>query len=108
MDKGIGIYKLAKENGFLKSSEHDLSLLEKKNCANVLVMFRNIKAANFNLSSFALTPLFTRYIRSLLAKPFVILSGNSGTGKTRIATRFAKDLEKKTDAGVKNHLLIPV
>ncbi|MBQ8678811.1 MAG: hypothetical protein IJ530_03515 [Treponema sp.] len=108
VDKGIGIYKLAKENGFLKSSEHDLSLLEKKNCANVLVMFRNIKAANFNLSSFALTPLFTRYIRSLLAKPFVILSGNSGTGKTRIATRFAKYLEKKTDAGVKNHLLIPV
>lgn len=52
--------------------------------------------------------LFIRYIRSLLAKPFVILSGNSGTGKTRIATRFAKYLEKKTDAGVKNHLLIPV
>ena len=52
--------------------------------------------------------LFTRYIHSLFAKPFVILSGNSGTGKTRIATRFAKYLEKKTDAGVKNHLLIPV
>lgn len=108
VDKGIGIYKLAKENGFLKSSEHDLSLLKKKNCANVLVMFRNIKAANFNLSSFALTPLFTRYIHSLLAKPFVILSGNSGTGKTRIATRFAKYLEKKNDSGMTNHLLIPV
>ena len=50
----------------------------------------------------------SKYINSLLAKPFVILSGNSGTGKTRIATRFAKYLEKKTDAGVKNHLLIPV
>lgn len=50
----------------------------------------------------------SKYINSLLAKPFVILSGNSGTGKTRIATRFAKYLEKKTADGVKNHLLIPV
>lgn len=50
----------------------------------------------------------SKYINSLLAKPFVILSGNSGTGKTRIATQFAKYLEKKTADGVKNHLLIPV
>ena len=49
-----------------------------------------------------------RYNLSLLAKPFVILAGNSGTGKTRIASRFAKYLEKKNDSGLTNHLLIPV
>lgn len=49
-----------------------------------------------------------RYKLSLLAKPFVILSGNSGTGKTRIALRFAKYLEKQTDSGINNTLLIPV
>lgn len=48
-----------------------------------------------------------RYINSLLAKPFVILTGNSGTGKTRLATQFAKSLEKKIDDKT-NHLLIPV
>lgn len=48
-----------------------------------------------------------RYINSLLAKPFVILTGNSGTGKTRLATQFAKSLEKKID-DKPNHLLIPV
>lgn len=68
----------------------------------------NAEDNNIKISNFSINPLHTRYIRSLLAKPFVILSGNSGTGKTRIATRFAKYLEKKTDAGVKNHLLIPV
>ena len=68
----------------------------------------NTEAETIKISNFTTNPLFTRYILSLLAKPFVILSGNSGTGKTRIATRFAKYLEKKTDAGVKNHLLIPV
>lgn len=52
--------------------------------------------------------LNSRYILSLLAKPFVILSGNSGTGKTRIALRFAKYLEKQTDTGINNTLLIPV
>ena len=68
----------------------------------------NTEDETIKISNFTTNPLFTRYILSLLAKPFVILSGNSGTGKTRIATRFAKYLEKKTDAGVKNHLLIPV
>ena len=48
-----------------------------------------------------------RYINSLLAKPFVILTGNSGTGKTRLATQFAKSLEK-TIENKTNYLLIPV
>ena len=62
----------------------------------------------FSNSNFTTNHLHVRYIRSLLSKPFVILTGNSGTGKTRIATRFAQYLEKKNDSGVKNHLLIPV
>lgn len=33
--------------------------------------------------------MFIRYKTSLLAKPFVILTGNSGTGKTKIATKLA-------------------
>lgn len=61
--------------------------------------------SNFNKNN---CQLYTRYITSLLSKPYVILSGNSGTGKTRIATRFAKYLEKKNDTGLTNHLLIPV
>lgn len=67
-------------------------------------------ATPFLLSSFNTNSnsLFPRYINSLLSKPFVILSGNSGTGKTRIASRFAKYLEKKNDSGIINHLLIPV
>jgi len=68
----------------------------------------NAKDNNIKLSNFSINPLYTSYIRSLLSKPFVILSGNSGTGKTRIATRFAKYMEKKNDSGMTNHLLIPV
>lgn len=49
-----------------------------------------------------------RYITSLLAKPFVILTGNSGTGKTRIAKQFAEYLEVSDDKGEKNWALIPV
>ncbi len=62
----------------------------------------------FKISNFTSNPLFIRYICSLLAKPFVILSGNSGTGKTRIATRFAEYLKKTNDTNIKNSLLIPV
>ena len=60
------------------------------------------------LSKFSNSKIDSRYILSLLAKPFVILSGNSGTGKTRIALRFAKYLEKQTDTEITNTLLIPV
>ena len=49
-----------------------------------------------------------RYIRSLLAKPFVILTGNSGTGKTRISRQFAEYLEVNFGNDEKNWLLIPV
>lgn len=45
-----------------------------------------------------------RYITSLLAKPFVILTGNSGTGKTRIARQFAQYLAADED----NWLIVPV
>lgn len=66
---------------------------------------------NFKLQD--LPEIFTtsfsrRYITSLLAKPFVILTGNSGTGKTRIAKQFAEYLEKKTEDGRKNWLIVPV
>lgn len=62
----------------------------------------------FELSKFSNSKIHSRYILSLLSKPFVILSGNSGTGKTRIALRFSKYLEKQTDSGINNTLLIPV
>lgn len=101
--KGINIYK------FLSANPNFLQLNNGVEDSNIELRFLLDNVATFSLSKFTNNnSLFTRYIRSLLSKPFVILSGNSGTGKTRIATRFAKYLEKKTDAGVKNHLLIPV
>ena len=54
------------------------------------------------------TDFSKRYITSLLAKPFVILTGNSGTGKTRISKQFAEYLEWKSDEGKKNWLMVPV
>ena len=48
-----------------------------------------------------------RYINSLIAKPFVILTGNSGTGKTRIAKQFSQYLERIID-GKRNWLIVPV
>lgn len=106
----LEIYKECYDKGFLSdrffinknNTLHNEKIVSDK---KEILSNQNIK---FFISSFPTNPLFTRYICSLLAKPFVILSGNSGTGKTRIASRFAKYLEKKTDAGLKNHLLIPV
>lgn len=54
------------------------------------------------------TDFARRYITSLLAKPFVILTCNSGTGKTRISKQFAEYLEWESDEGKKNWVIIPV
>ncbi len=62
------------------------------------------KHKSFNIKNFS-TPYAERYVKSLLAKQFVILTGNSGTGKTNIAKNFAKWLEKKDDKGNTNYLI---
>lgn len=106
----LEIYKECRDKGLLANiNTDDIEKIITENPEDVKQdVLRKILKKDFNILDFSTDPLHTSYIRSLLSKPFVILSGNSGTGKTRIAIRFAKYLEKKTDAGVKNHLLIPV
>ncbi len=70
-----------------------------------------VKKETFELNS--LPDLFQkefskRYITSLLAKPFVILTGNSGSGKTRISKQFAEYIECISREGKKNWALVPV
>lgn len=100
--KGINIYK------YLSVNPDFLQFKDDKENSNRDFNFVINAISQFSISKFTKNTLFTRYINSLLSKPFVILSGNSGTGKTRIASRFAKYLEKKNDSGIINHLLIPV
>lgn len=57
--------------------------------------------------------LYKRYITSLIAKPFVIITGNSGTGKTRIARIIARWLSgelssESTFADINYYCLVPV
>jgi len=46
--------------------------------------------------------LLNNFVSALLAKPFVILTGSSGTGKTRLALQFAEALEEGTTNTNKN------
>jgi len=51
----------------------------------------NAFIADLEKSSFKFNPtIVTRFVASLIAKPFVLLSGLSGSGKTKIAQTFAK------------------
>lgn len=49
--------------------------------------------------------ILENFLLSLKVKPFVILTGNSGTGKTKIVQLFAEYLEHKNKG---NHQIIPV
>lgn len=65
----------------------------------------------FSLTSSNLKNEFTiRYTTSLLSKPFTILAGNSGTGKTKIAKDLATWLGKKDENTntIANKLIVPV
>jgi len=64
-------------------------------------------SVSFRLPAPFTEPVPRRFVTSLLAKPFAILTGNSGTGKTRIATRFAKYMGVQLEDG-KNYELVSV
>ncbi len=79
-----------------------LSIKEENGIYYILRKSNEFKIPNLFNDSFS-----SRYIISLLAKPFVILTGNSGTGKTRIAKQFSQYLEEDIN-GKKNWLIVPV
>lgn len=84
-------------------------VLEIKEEADGTYIYLKSKDFKYNILPAAFQNDFARrYIISLLAKPFVILTGNSGTGKTRISKQFAEYLEQKDIKGNKNWLIVPV
>ena len=108
----LEIYKECREKGLLTNQAHldEMKTIQQQtnDSDNKEETMTNNSSGNFTITDFVKSVVHSRYILSLLAKPFVILSGNSGTGKTRIALRFEKYLEKQTDTGINNTLLIPV
>ena len=100
--KGINIYKC------LTSGKYNLQYKNFISPAKEYGTFFISTKIPFDLSSFSSSPIALRYTASLLAKPFTILTGNSGAGKTRIATQLASWLIKTTDSGTSNSLVVPV
>lgn len=56
------------------------------------IYFRTSPSRTFTLKNYGENKYINKFVSSLLAKPFVILTGNSGTGKTRISLQLAKYL----------------
>lgn len=84
-------------------------LLEIREESGDYYLYSNRKDFRFgDLPDMFRTDFSRRYITSLIAKPFVILTGNSGTGKTRISKQFAEYLEVIDKRGEKNWLIVPV
>lgn len=69
----------------------------------ILAAINAIKETGFQLEEL----LLQRFICSLAAKPFVIITGNSGTGKTRLAQLFAQWLSGGV-AEEQNYAVIPI
>ena len=70
-----------------KELSYEDGTLESNN--SVEPYFKISPAQMFSLKSFEKNKFINQYAASLLAKPFAILTGNSGTGKTRIALKLA-------------------
>ena len=99
--KEITFFKI--NDKFYMDFSRGTPITEKSSIFNV-----NSNLLPFDISSFSTSQIALRYTASLLAKPFTILTGNSGAGKTRIATQLASWLIKTTDSGLTNSLVVPV
>ena len=110
--KGAEIAK-EKDGNFLGAlilivNKYYKNLVEIKKESGEYYLYMNKTFKLSNLPSIFTNDFSRRYITSLQAKPFVILTGNSGTGKTRIAKQFAEYLEVDMEEGRKNWIIVPV
>lgn len=99
--EGNGEYRLSQLGDYLDSHidlvEGDILIFEKKNenfyisvnetNSSTLISFK--KACCYASLTYS-NQLITRYVSSLATKPFVLLSGLSGSGKTKLAQSFAQ------------------
>lgn len=81
----LGSDECKKQND--KELSYEDGTLESNN--SVEPYFKISPAQMFSLKSFEKNKFINQYAASILAKPFAILTGNSGTGKTRIALKLA-------------------
>jgi 5-methylcytosine-specific restriction protein B len=86
----------------LSSSGSDTAIPAIDFDARILVRaLADIKATKFRIEK----EFLSRFVSSLVAKPFLILTGNSGTGKTKLAELFVQWLCRNSDNGF---ALVPV
>lgn len=106
LSKGLNIYKCLESHRYPISiiQNEDKSGFEKKSSFKIFDENAIFEMKNFN------SPFSNRYTTSLLSKPFTILAGNSGTGKTKIAKDLAIWLGKKDENTntIANKLIVPV
>jgi DNA polymerase III delta prime subunit len=106
-----------------KSHHMPRAILGKNNYLKFLNELSNMTSINrieFNIESFQKTTkeaglifshqLIQRFVASLCTKPFVICSGLSGSGKTKLAQAFAQWICYKEEDGEKNeqYCIVPV
>lgn len=73
-----------KQNDKELENDNEVSEIDNKSYSIISKIPKKFICENFSESEFS-----KQYIKSLLTKPFTILAGNSGTGKTKIAKQLA-------------------
>lgn len=114
LTKGVNLYYKILSGKY--KLRFELEPNERKENANNISVITEIEKKDFSSAELIKRNAYhKRFIPSLISKQFVILTGNSGTGKTRIATELATylgkvDNEKTVDgkANIVNKLIVPV
>lgn len=111
LNEMMKIYQECRTKGLLDTSVIDTDVNKEKDQEyNVSDTIEITKKTAFVYSDYISKFVNKNYITSLLAKPFVILAGNSGTGKTKISKDLALFLGKAetNSESIINELIVPV
>jgi len=88
LDTLIEEYIETMENNDKNTPQPEKTIIESK--AKVLFESISFKKSSSDSNLFITSDVITRFIASLLTKPFLILTGLSGSGKTKLAQAFSK------------------
>lgn len=109
LEKYIQLYEFIIDNDMIEGFRQKSDIIVSEDGNNIVEKseYQSFREYLLKKGFYFKSETIINYLLSLKVKPFIILTGNSGTGKTQLAKLFAEYMSEKND-NYDNYRLVPV